>query len=86
MIKSPESIAIEIVRMINMAAARKDIKRIDVFASLEVAEFLQNQRRGVIAGIESDEEKQIIIKADESCFGGESRIVCYDERESVVKF
>lgn len=86
MIKSPESSAIEVIRMITVAAARKEIKKIDIFAAPEIAEFLQNHRRFVIARIETEEEKQVIIKADHTCLDKKSRIVCYDERQSVVKF
>lgn len=85
MIKSPETAAIEIIRTLNMAAARKEAKKIIMTVAPEIADFLLNQRRAVIAKIESTEQKQILIKADRSCPAEQFNIICYDEREGIVK-
>ncbi|MBN1788598.1 MAG: Rne/Rng family ribonuclease [Sedimentisphaerales bacterium] len=86
MIKSPESAAIEIIRTLNMAASRKEIRRIELSVPKGVADFLLNQRRGVIVRIEVDERKQILIRPDATCSAEEYKIVCFDDRDSVVKF
>ncbi|MCD4830895.1 MAG: Rne/Rng family ribonuclease [Anaerohalosphaeraceae bacterium] len=86
MIKSYESIAIEVLRAMNTASAVKEIKLIEVSVNPEVAEFLQNSRRAAIFKIEADEQKQIVIKSDGACTAEQSNIVCYDERQGVVKF
>jgi ribonuclease E len=85
MMKSPESAAIEIVRTLNMAAARNEIKRIEIAAPPAVADFLLNQRRVVIAKIEANGQKQIIIRPDGTCPAEKYNVICFDERDGIVK-
>jgi ribonuclease E len=85
MIQSPESAAIEIMRALNMAAARNEVKKIVLTAPPAVADFLLNQRRFIISKIETGEQKQIIIRPDASCWAEQYNVVCYDEREGIVK-
>ena len=85
MIQSPESAAIEIMRALNMAAARNEVKKIVLTAPPAVADFLLNQRRVIISRIETGEQKQIIIRPDASCWAEQYNVVCYDEREGIVK-
>ena len=85
MIQSPESAAIEIMRTLNMAAARNEVKKIVLTAPPAVADFLLNQRRAIISRIETGGQKQIIIRPDASCWAEQYNVVCYDEREGIVK-
>jgi ribonuclease E len=85
MVKSPESAAIEIIRTLNMAAARGDIRRIELSVAPSVANFLLNRRRTAIAKIEANEQKQIIIRPDETCPAEQYNIICFDDREGIVK-
>lgn len=85
-IKSYESQSIEIIRLLYLAAAKKNIAKVELFVSPEVAGFLQNQKRATIARIETESEKQIVINADQNCVGENYNIVGYDERQSMVKF
>jgi ribonuclease E len=85
MIKSPESAAIEIMRTLNMAAARVEIKKIVLTAAPAVADFLLNQRRALIAKIETSEQKHIIIRPDASCWAEQYNVICYDDREGIIK-
>ena len=85
MVKSPESAAIEIIRILNMAAAGNDVRRIELSVSPSVADFLLNRRRAVITRIEADGRKQIIIRPDETCPAEQYKITCFDDREGIVK-
>lgn len=85
-IKSLESQSIEILRMIRLAASRKEISRMEVAVPADVANFLQNRRRVVLAQIEESSEKRIVIRPEFPGLTGEQKIICYDERGAVVKF
>ncbi|MCK5565842.1 MAG: Rne/Rng family ribonuclease [Planctomycetes bacterium] len=85
-IKSYESQSIELMRLIFLAAARKDIEKIELGVSGEVASYLQNQKREAIAKLEGDSDKQVVINADPKCQGQSHNIVCYNSRGSKVKF
>ncbi len=84
-IKSHESLAIEIIRLINLSASGKQIKRIELFVSQEVADYLQNEKRTTIAQIEQVNDKEIKIHASQDFTGEKYNLVCYNERGSVIK-
>lgn len=85
-VKSFESQSIEMIRLLNLAAARQEIKQIELTVSPEVASFLQNRKRALIARLENEAEKTITIHSDQNRVGESHEIVCYDERGSIVKF
>jgi len=84
-VKSQESLAIEIIRLLNLSASKEQIKKIELFVSPEVADYLQNEKRATIAQIEQANDKRVIIHATPSYGGEKHEIVCYDARGSVVK-
>jgi ribonuclease E len=85
MVKNPASAAIEVIRILNSAAARQEIKKVILSAPPTIADFLLNQRRAAIAKIEADSQLHIFIKSDETCPAEQYNVICYDEREGVVK-
>jgi len=85
-IKSFETRSIEMIRLLNLAAIKKNIKEIVLTVSPEVAGFLQNQKRSVIAGLELEADKRIVINSDPNRVGESYEMTCYDERGSIVKF
>ncbi len=85
-VKSHESMAIEIIRLLNLSASDGRIKRIELFVSPEVADYLQNQKRTSITQIEHLNEKRVIIHSTPEYAGEKHELLCYNERGSVVKF
>ena len=69
----------------NLSASNKQIRRIELFVSLEVADYLQNVKRGVIAHIEQISDKRVVIHSTPNYTGEKHEIVCYNERGSEVK-
>jgi len=84
-VKSHESSAIEIIRLLNLSAAKDRIKRVELFVSPEVADYLQNEKRAVISQIEQANDKRVIIHSAASYGGDKHELVCYNDRGSVVK-
>jgi ribonuclease E len=84
-IKSHESLAIEIIRILNLSASKDQIKRIELFVSPEVGGYLQNEKRAAIAQIEQVSDKCVIIHCEPDYSGEKHNLVCYNERGSVVK-
>jgi ribonuclease E len=83
-VKSHESVAIEVIRLLNLAASRKQISKIELLVSPRVAEFLQNEKRSAISQIEQASEKKIVICAEPTYTSDKHQFVCYNERGSVV--
>jgi len=70
---------------LNLSASKEQIKRIELFVSLEVGEYLQNEKRAAIANIEQLSDKRVIIHSASDYTGEKHKLVCYNERGSVVK-
>jgi ribonuclease E len=85
-ITSHESLSLEIIRMLNVAVAQKEIKKVEIFVAPEVAAYLLNVKRMALANVEQVSGKSVVINADPTCFGEKQKFVCYNERGSVVKF
>jgi len=77
--------AIEVIRLLNLSASKEQIKRIELFVSSEVADYLQNEKRTAIAQIEQLNDKRVIIHSSPEYTGGKHQLICYNERGSVVK-
>jgi len=84
-VKSHESVAIEIIRLLNLSVSKEPIKRIEVYVSPEVADHLQNEKRTAIAHIEHLSDKQIVIHAEPGYTAGRHNLVYRNERGSVIK-
>jgi ribonuclease E len=84
-VKSHEALAIEIIRLLNLSASKSKIKRIEISVSPEVGEYLQNNKRGVLSGLEQSSNTRITIHALAEFAGEKRSMVCYDDRGSVVK-
>jgi ribonuclease E len=83
-IKSHEALAIEIIRLMNLAASNDEIKRVELSVSPEVADYLQNEKRAVITQIEHMSEKRVIIHSVANYTGEKHDLACYNERGTVV--
>jgi ribonuclease E len=84
-VKSHESSAIELIRLLNLAASRDQIKKMDLFVSPEVADYLQNEKRAAIAQIEELNNKRVTIHSSMDYAGERYEMVCYNDRGSIVK-
>jgi ribonuclease E len=84
-VKSHESLALEIIRLLNLAASEDHIKRIELSVSPAVADYLQNENRAAIAQIEQLADKRVIIHSSPDCAGEERQLFCFNERGSEVK-
>jgi ribonuclease E len=83
--KSHESLAIEVIRLLNLSASKEEIKRVELFVSPEVADYLQNEKRAAIGQIEQLSDKRVVIHSAASYTGEKHDLICYNERGSEVK-
>jgi len=84
-IKSHESLAIELIRVLNLSAAKKQIKRIELSVSPEVAEYLQNEKRVAVIQIEQLNDKRVVIHSVPEYTAEKYELLCYNERGSMLK-
>jgi len=84
-IKSHESLAIDIIRLLNLSASKAQIKRIELFVSPAVAGYLQNEKRVTISQIEQLSNKKVMVHSSAEHTGEKFTLICYDERSNVIK-
>ncbi len=84
-VKSKESIAIEIIRQLNLVSSKKNISCIKLLVANEVAEYLQNEKRATLVDIEQQNDVRIVIKSELGVSCEKKEIICYNNRMSVVR-
>ena len=84
--KTAESMAIEVMRILILAAHRDDIAKISVTVSVEVATYLNNKKRREMARLEDEGQLQIHIMGSEAAAAEHLIIECHDATGREVKF
>ena len=84
LIKSDESLALDVVRSLQLACANDTIAAIEMTVAPGVAEYLNNRRRRQIAALENENEKVISVKGDSTLAGDDVVFHCTDARGSIV--
>ncbi len=84
LVKTPESMSIEIMRRIQAMSKKTNIAVIEIAVSGNVASFLQNQKRSLIAQLEQASQKSIVIIPNLAFSNDENNFTLRDVRGSVV--
>ena len=84
-IKSHETLAFDIMRLVNLAATKEQIKKIEIFVSPEAAAYLQNEKRAAVAQIEDVSDKRIFIYSEPMYTGEKHKLICYNQYGKTIK-
>ncbi len=85
-VKTTESMSIDVMRMIQLAAHRENISRIVVRVHDEVASYLLNRKRREITRLEEAGDLQVTITSASGVAPEMLEFVCYDNNNNEVKF
>src|SRR5262245_11780200 len=85
-IKTCESMSIDVMRLIQLAAHRPGIHRIQVKVHTDVAHYLLNRKRREIAQLEESGEIQVAVAGAAEVSPEFMEFVCYDNHNNEVKF
>jgi ribonuclease E len=80
LIKTPESVSLDVMRRLAAGATRLDVVRLEVKAYPTVATFLLNRKRKALVDLEEKTGKRINITADDMLAGDQIVIQPYDAR------
>ncbi len=80
LVKTAESVALDVMRLIQLAATREHIATIEVATSNDVAHLLQNRKRSVLNELEMQNRRIINIRPDASYAPDQVQINYYDAR------
>ncbi len=85
LVKTPESMSLDVARFIQFAAHRDQVHEIRITVSHEVAHEVLNRKRADIVRIESETGKSIIISGSNERQGDAIDIKCLDSRGGLVE-
>ena len=84
-VKTVESMSIDVMRLLALAAHRDDIRRVNISVSATVATYLNNRKRREIARIESEANMTIHLRGEENVPAEHLQIDCFDSNSSEVR-
>ena len=84
-VKTAESMAIDVMRILALASHRDDIRRINITVSPGVATYLNNRKRKEIAKIEIESGMNIQLGFKENVPAEFLQIDCYDANSSELR-
>jgi ribonuclease E len=85
-VKTAESMAIEVMRLLILSAQREEIARIAVTVNEEVATYLNNKKRREIARLEDEGKMMVQVYGRENVSPEHLSIDCQDTQGREVKF
>jgi Rne/Rng family ribonuclease len=85
-VKTCESMSIDVMRLLLLAAHRDDIQRIHIRVQEEVASYLLNRKRKEITHLEETTGTQVVITAVPGASPEFLEFLCYDSNNNEVKF
>ncbi|HLA85641.1 MAG TPA: Rne/Rng family ribonuclease [Thermoguttaceae bacterium] len=85
-VKTPESMAIEVIRFLMLASQREDIAKVSVSVTDEVAAYLSNRKRRELARLEDEGQMTVQILGVKGLSPEHLVIECWDKDGREVKF
>jgi len=84
-VKTPESMAIDVLRMTMLAVQSPQAVVVDIEVNVHVASYLNNQKRRELADLEREGDKLIKVHGSESVYPEHLKISCFDRAGKVVR-
>ncbi len=84
LVKTVESVTLDVMRLIQLAVTREHIRMVEVAVSPEVSYLLQNRKRSLIHELESKHRRIVSIRPDPNFSLDQVELTCTDARGRVV--
>ena len=85
MIKTPETMAIEVMRLIQLASCREEVARIEIAVPFEVADFILNRCRKALVQFEEQGQMTVTIRGATVASGEHVEMRCIDRNDSEIR-
>src|SRR5690242_2014636 len=85
-VKTAESMAIEVIRLLILASHREDVSKVSITVAEEVATYLNNRKRRELAKIEDTAAISIQVFGREDAAPEHCLIECHDANGRELKF
>lgn len=84
LVKTVESVALDVMRLVQLAVTKEHIRLIEVRVSAEVADVLLNRKRAALNDVESRHRRAIAVRPDATYGLDQVQIQCFDQRNRLV--
>src|SRR2546423_5749343 len=84
LVKTPESMSLDVMRRLAIASHDARISRIELTTCPEVSYYLLNRKRQQLAELEAETKKRIVIRQDPTVALDDIRMELYDNRDGLV--
>src|SRR3954471_22361576 len=81
LVKTPESMSLDVMRRLAIAASDLKVARIELAVCPDVAFYLLNKKRRSIGRLEEEFKKRVVIRQEQSLALDEMKLELYDTRE-----
>ncbi|UCD30058.1 MAG: Rne/Rng family ribonuclease [Planctomycetota bacterium] len=85
LVKNPESMTLDIIRLLHLAVHHNQVKRVEIRVAPEVAFQLQNRKRSTIRSLEEETSRRIIVHADGNMGLDQYVFECFDRRGGAIR-
>lgn len=85
LVKSPESVVLDVMRSLHLALTNKNVHAIEVAAAPQVAYLLQNRKRAQIHELEIQHECRISVRSDSNLHADQIQMQCHDARGRLIR-
>jgi ribonuclease E len=84
-VKTAESMAIDVMRLLALVAHRSDVRRVHLSVAPTVATYLNNRKRRELAQIESESNLLIVLRHQEAAPAEHLSIECFDAQNTEIR-
>ncbi|MFO0840473.1 MAG: Rne/Rng family ribonuclease [Phycisphaerae bacterium] len=84
LVKTTESVTLDVMRLIQLAVVQEHIRVVEVTVSPEVATLLQNRKRSQLHQLESEHRRTVAIRSDAHYGLDQVQVQCFDARGRLV--
>jgi ribonuclease E len=85
-VKTPESMAIDVIRQLIVIAQKPTISRVELHVNTEVSDYLNNRKRHELARLEDEGSMAVQIIGDEKAGPEDLLIRCWDADDREVRY
>ncbi len=85
LVKTPESMSLDVMRRLAIAANDQRVMRVELAVCPDVAFYLNNRKREQLADLEHQSGRRIVVRAEASLGLDEMRMELIDDREGMVQ-
>ncbi|MDQ3439088.1 MAG: Rne/Rng family ribonuclease, partial [Planctomycetota bacterium] len=84
LVKTPESMSLDVMRRLAIAANDAKVARVELSVNPDVAFYLQNRKRRQLSGLEGDTGRRVLIRTDATLGLDEMKLELFDGRDGAV--